>query len=176
MKLTKLVLILLIGAATANAQLITTFGNSAENGGFTWNYDPVTSTISGTEGFGDLIFGAPDNTAFLPGNFSISLTGSATVIPAGSFNIVLEDSSANLAVATFQWSEFGGGIQTAEQVLSFTTFDFNDIVGWALISGGSLQQVEASFSEMSAVPEPSSAMLLAGAVAGLALRRGRNRR
>jgi hypothetical protein len=155
-------LFLLLSAMASQAQLITTFGSSATNGGFTWDYDPNTSTISGTEGFGDLIYGTPETTSLLGSSVYISLTGSATVIPAGSFNIVLEDSSANLASATFLWSSFGSGPQTVQAALVFTTFDFSDVAGWALVSGASLQPVDASFSQMSAVPEPSAVLLLGG--------------
>lgn len=163
---------LLLGAAAAHAQVLTTFGNSAEDGGPTWNYDPLTSTISGTEGFGDLIYGAPFTSVLLGGNTFISLTGSATIVPAGSFSVVLEDSAAELAFATFLWSDFASGPQTVQAALSFTAFNFNDVVGWSLISGGSLQQVEASFSGMSAVPEPSAAILV-GLAGLLAARRRR---
>lgn len=176
MHLPKLTLVLVATLATlasAGAQLITTFGNTAENGGF-WNYNPATSTITGTEGFGDLIFGAPANASLLTGNTYISLTGSAVTAPAGSFSVVLEDGEGNLAAAGFLWSAFSSGPQTVQAQLSFSTFDFDNVVGWSLVSGGSLQPVDASFSQMSAVsavPEPSVVMLAAVGVSVIALRR-----
>jgi hypothetical protein len=158
---------LVVGGAAANAQILTTFGSTAEDGGPTWDYDPQTSTISGTEGFGDLIYGAPATPILLTGNTMISLTGSATIVPAGTFTVVLEDSAAELAFATFLWSDFASGPRTVAVALSYSASNFEEVVGWSLVSGGSLQQVEASFSEMSAVPEPSVFALigLAGLVA-----------
>lgn len=156
---------LILSALACQAQLITTFGTSAENGGFTWNYDSSTSTISGTEGFGDLLYGSPENASLLGGNIYISLTGSATVIPAGSFNVTLEDSLGNIATATFLWSSFASGPQTIQAALSYTTFNFEEVAFWNLVSGASLQPVNASFSQMSAVavPEPSAFVLVGGA-------------
>lgn len=171
-----LFLFLALNAVSARAQLITTFGNSAANGGFTWDYDPVTSTISGTEGTGDLIYGSPEVASLSESSVSISLTGSASVIPFGSFNVILEDASANLAAAEFLWSSFAGGWQTVQASLVFTTFDFANVVGWVLVSGASSQPVNASFSQMSAVPEPSALLLATGAsILMLARRRGRFR-
>ena len=173
MSLRKLTLLLFVAlsAVSARAQLITTFGDSAINGGFTWSYDSSTSTISGTEGFGDVIYGSPQTAVLLAGSTSISLTGSASVVPAGSFNVVLEDSSTNLATATFLWSSFASGPQTVGAALIYTTFNFSDVVGWSLVSGASLQPVNASFSQMSAVPEPSALLLAGGATALLLMRR-----
>jgi hypothetical protein len=164
---------LLASTLACHAQLITSFGFTAENGGFTWNYDPNTSTISGTEGFGDLLYGTPANASLLEGNTYISLTGSATIAPPGVFYVQLEDSGGNIAVATFLWSSFTGGPQTVQAALDYTSFDFEDVVFWNLNSGASLQPVNASFSEMSAVavPEPSTLLLAGGAMFFFAFRR-----
>lgn len=177
MKMTKLILVVLLtlGAASARAQLITTFGSSAENAG-NWIYTPETSTISGNEGLGDVIYGTPENTSFLSGSSFISLTGSVVIAPSGSFHIVLEDSLGNLAGAIFFWSSFTGGMTTIQQQLSYTTFNFDDVVGWALVSGAGLipEPVEASFSEMSAVPEPSAFTVIG--LAGILIAARRRRR
>lgn len=63
-----LILLLILGAASARAQLITTFGNAAENGG-SWTYAPATSMISGTEGFGTLSTARHKMPACWPGVF-----------------------------------------------------------------------------------------------------------
>ena len=154
---------LLASTLACQAQLITTFGSSAENGG-SWNYNPGTSTISGTEGFGDLLYGRPENASILTGNTYISLTGSATTAPAGVFYVTLEDIDGNIATATFLWSSFTGGLQTVQAALSYTTFDFTEVTFWNLVSGASLQTVNASFSQVSAVavPEPSAFLLVGG--------------
>lgn len=177
MSLKKLIVALGLLASTlaCHAQLITTFGSSAENGG-SWNYDPNTSTISGTEGFGDLLYGSPDNASLLAGNTYISLTGYATTIPAGVFYVTLEDADGNSAIATFLWSSFAAGPQTVLAELSYTTFDFNEVTFWNLVSGSSLQTVNASFSQMSAaaaVPEPSALLLVGGTAFCFVARRRR---
>jgi len=179
MFLKKLVIALSLLASTlaCHAQLITTFGLSAENGG-SWSYDPNTSTISGTEGFGDLLYGSPENASLLTGNTYISLTGIATTIPAGVFYVTLEDSSGNIATATFLWSSFAAGPQTVQAELNYTTFDFSEVTIWNLVSGSSLQSVNASFSQMSAVaavPEPSALLLVGGAAFCFVARRRRSR-
>jgi hypothetical protein len=163
-------------SASQAAVVITNFGATASSGG-SWTYTPGTSTISGTEGPGDLIFGVPNNLN-IAGNIYIQLTGTVITAPAGSFTVTLEDTSFNQAIATFQWSSFtGGGPVTVVKPLVFTTFDFTSLGQWSLDSGGSFQPVNASFSTMSAttaVPEPSTyAMLALGGVllGGVALRR-----
>jgi len=152
-------------AANLPAQIITTFGNSATNGG-NWTYTPATSTISGTEGLGDLIFGTPI-TMNLGANRSLQLTGNATVAPAGSFTISLVDNIGNTAIAQYTWAQFVGGA-TANKPIQFSTFDFGNVASWSLDSGGSLQSVNASFSQLLAVvPEPSAYAACFAAFLGL---------
>jgi hypothetical protein len=146
--------VLLACAAGLQAQTLTTFGNTATNGG-SWTYTPATSTISGTEGPGDLIFGTP-LTSSIGANRYLQLTGNATTAPAGSFTITLEDNASHFASVHYAWTDFTGGATLAHPI-EFTTFNFTNITAWSLDSGSSLQAVNASFSQMMAVavPEPS---------------------
>jgi hypothetical protein len=174
-----ILLLLLSLSGARGAVLITNFGFDATNGG-SWTYTPATSTISGTEGPGDLIFGTPANLD-LGSDRWISLSGNATTAPAGSFTITLEDNIGQTATAEFQWTQFTGG-STRTQALSYTSFDFAHVVGWSLDSGASFQAVNASFSQLTVVtvPEPSTCLLLLGgmAIAGKAasLRRKEHRK
>jgi hypothetical protein len=159
--------------ASANAQILTSFGASASNGG-TWSYNSVTSTISGTESSGDLIYGTPNFSAY-SGALSLQLTANATTAPTGTFTITLEDNSANLAVATYSWADFIGGA-TKTSAFSFGTFNFGNIVGWTLDSGGSSQAINVSLSNATAVvPEPATwAFLAFGLTTVMVLRRRRS--
>jgi hypothetical protein len=148
-------------AAGLQAQTLTLFGNTATKSG-TWTYTPATSTISGFEDPGNLIFGSPQ-TIDIGSNRYLQLTGNATTAPAGSFTITLEDNADHLATALFSWSEFTGDA-TLTMPIEFTTFNFSNITGWSLDSGGTGQPVNASFSQLSAVsavPEPATWLLAA---------------
>lgn len=162
-----------ISAASLNAQILTNFGEDVFNGG-SWTYSPGTSTISGTEGLGDLIYGAPVSLD-ITGAVGFSLTANATTAPAGSFHIIVEDDEFLAISAIFFWSDFVGGA-TVQQ--SFGTvdpgFDFANISGWTLVSGGSTQPIAITLNSLSAIPEPTTWMLVtASLAAAMAFRRGR---
>jgi hypothetical protein len=144
---------LLVAAPGLRAQLLTNFGNNATDGG-SWTYTPGTSTISGTEGIGDSIFGTPLNFN-LGANRFLQLSGNASTAPAGSFTITIEDNLGHTAIAHYVWTQFVGG-STQNKPIEFTTFNFNNVVGWSLDSGGSLESVVASFSQLRAVAVPES--------------------
>jgi hypothetical protein len=145
--------------------LISSFGGSASSSAG-WTYTPGTSTLSGTEGIGEVLFGAPAN-ADISGNTFLRLTANAATAPAGSFTITLEDISSNTVGATFTWGSFLGGA-TNTQALVGGAFNYSNIVGWTLDSGGSGQALNVSFSDLSAVtavPEPSTfAFLIAAGI------------
>jgi uncharacterized protein (TIGR02597 family) len=143
--------------------VITDFGATATKFGG-WTYTPATSTISGTEGLADSLFGATQ-TPNLDTPVALRLAATATTAPSGSFVITIEDNVGKIATSQFLWSEFVGG---STQTKSFTTvdagFNFTNVVGWSLDSGGSVQPINVSFSQLSAVPipEPASVLLLVG--------------
>ncbi len=151
-----------LAISSSNGQMITNFGANATNGG-TWTYTPGTSTISGTEGFGDLIFGAPLSLD-ISGATGLSLTANAATAPTGAFFIIIEDSVFAQASAIFTWSDFTGG-NTVQATFSTVTpgFNFSNLSGWSLVSGASLQPINVSVNSLSAVavPEPSSTAALA---------------
>ncbi len=165
--------LLAISVASSNAQILTNFGNSASNGG-SWTYTPGTSTISGTEGFGDLIFGSPVSLD-ISGATGFSLTANATTAPAGSFNVIIEDDQFLAASAIFFWSDFVGGATIQQNFAAVDPgFNFASISGWSLVSGGSAQPINVSVSTLSAVPEPATWALITGALTtAMAFRRRR---
>lgn len=169
--------IALFAAVAQAAQLVTNFGATAENGG-SWVWTPGTSTLTGTEGAGDLIFGAPLTNSFL--DFSvISVTATATTAPNFGFNVVFEDSNFNTATANFNWLDFVGGNTVTSAVVIQPGFNKNNVVGWSLFSGGSAASINVvltSITAGSAIPEPSTAAALGGmAILGFAAARRQRR-
>lgn len=162
-----------ISVASLNAQILTNFGEEAFNGG-SWAYSPGTSTISGTDGFGDLIYGTPVSLD-ITGAVGFSLTANATTAPSGSFHIIVEDDEFLAISAIFFWSDFVGGATVQK---SFATvdpgFDFANISGWTLVSGGSTQPIAITMNALSAIPEPATWVLIAAPLgAVMAFRRRR---
>lgn len=138
--------------------IVTVFGNSAFVDG-TWTYNPSTSTISGVESVGNSIYGLSQSLD-LGAPIALALTGTATTAPAGSFTATIEDNTGKVATALYFWSTFVGGA-TRTEPFNFveTGFNFSNVLGWSLDSGGSTQAVNASFSRLSAVPVPEPAVL-----------------
>ena len=164
-------LALLLGLHVANAQVIvlSNFGDSAAGFG-SWTYNPTTSTLSGSEGFGgNSLFGTPI-TADIGTDRYIQLSANATVVPPGAatFTITLGDgdSVSNSAIATFKWSDFIGGA-TITQPLAYTTFNFSALSTWSLASGTTNDSLNISFTNLSAVPEPSTYLLMLGGLSVL---------
>lgn len=160
---------------------LSTFGSSMEGDGWTWT--SATSTISGTDTGGALLFttASPsfdpglnfttlDNYGGNPSNLRLLLTGLVTTSPGGAFTISLEDNLGNISATPFTWSSFGltSSIVT-NPVTVVTPFNWNNVVGLTLDAGGTGNAVNATFTSLSvtAVPEPSTYALLA--LSGLAL-------
>lgn len=165
---------LFVSLSFSQAQIITNFGTNAQNGG-AWTYNSGSSTITGTESLGDLLFGG---TSFLnySGAIQFSLTATATTAPTGSFNLSLEDNTGKVASASFFWSDFTGGATVNAPILFQSGFALNNVVGWSLDSGGSGQAINVTLSSASAViPEPTTMALFAASLtAVMVLRRRRN--
>lgn len=161
--LTVFTLGLLVGA---QAQVITTFGTSVSDDGSGWTYTGATSSLSGSEASGAYLLNplAPLSLD-LSGANGLSLTAKVTTDPFSNFTITLEDGTGKVAIADFDWTGFVGANPTYTVVASFSTltsgFNFADVDYWTIDSGSSGNAIAASFTNLSAIPEPSSFALLA---------------
>jgi hypothetical protein len=168
---------LLALAVSLNAQTITTFSEDAFVD-FGWAWDPNTSVLSGTEGPGDILYGEPTFTSYF-GADGISVSANVTTAPNAGFSFALLDNQDRQIVANFNWVDFVGGA-TIVSPISFVDsgFNYNNVVGWNLVSGGSNSAISAELISASAtvIPEPASFAAFAGvAILGLAVVRRRKR-
>lgn len=172
---------LLQATGGASTVLITDFSTGVEVDTITWNNS--TRTWSGTQGLGGL-FNADGtgpwdlrNAASLPDLLQAAVTATLnSSIPTGSFSITLEDDDSNLIKATFNWDQFSVGTPTIVQASfsgeTISNFNLQNVLYWNLNSGNSGTTVDATFTGLSAVPEPSTGTLMfLGAVGLVALRR-----
>lgn len=169
---TFVIALLLAICSTAQSSItLSTFGNTVEGSG--WSYNPANSTISGTDAFGALLYPSnfsPVNLSTLgaPNTLFLSLTGLVTTAPVGGFTISLEDSLGNLSVTPFSWSSFTTTPSTVNVAVDVpVAFDWSNVAGWTLDSGATGDAVNATFTELTVVPEPSTYALLS--MAGIAL-------
>lgn len=167
------------GLSSQAATLITTFGTQALSSGG-WTYNSGTSTITGVEAGGALLYNSSSLSLDLSsetsdvGLLQLNLTGLVPTKPFGVFNITLTDSEGVEARWDFDWSSFSSSSSTltANNAGAGSGFNLASIVDWNLNSGGSDDSINATFTRLEAIPEPSSASLvLLGAVSLVALRR-----
>lgn len=161
------------------AIVITTFGNDAiASSG--WSYDSATSILSGSQGVGDVLYNASplslnlSSVAASVELISLGLTGLLTTNPGGDFDVTLNDSEGLQARWIFSWGSFqtSSTVVTAGFSSAQTGFDLTSISEWNLGSNGSGDNVNATFTKLEAIPEPSTgAMMLIGAAGLVALRR-----
>jgi len=158
-----------------SAQIITNFGTAAGDDGL-WSYNPVTSTISGTETLGAVLFGTSENIS-LAGSSGVELTLNVATSPGGGFSVSIYDNvGLEALVDGFTWSAFSGGASITRSYTNIQSgFNFNNVVDWNLNSGGSGNPMTATFDSIAAVPEPSTWVLLAGGLAIILLLRRRRR-
>lgn len=182
-----LTLLLAPTAKSVSSIDLSTFGSSVE--GLDWTWTPATSVLSGTEALGAVLFptafgGADLTTLDLysgPSSLLLNFTGLVTTAPPGAFLVSLEDGLGNVSATPILWSSFTTSSSTV--IASVNTavpagFQWNNIAGWTIDSGGSGSAVNATFTQLSvtAVPEPSTYALLAGGavvLSGYAMRRRR---
>jgi hypothetical protein len=160
---------------------LSTFGSTME--GDVWTWTPATSTISGNDTGGALLFTTADP-SFAPGlnfttlnnyggnpaNLRLELTGLVTTSPGGAFSITLEDNGSLISSTPFTWDSFGSTSSTVTAVVGLTpSFNWANITYLNLVAGGTGNAVNATFTSLNvtAVPEPSTYALLA--LSGLAL-------
>jgi hypothetical protein len=123
-------------AAGIGGKVITNFGTGASyaitNAG---SYNATTSTFAPTT-YGDQIGGTTTVGSFV-GATQVSITASAQVPlgETGNFNYILTDAGGGQAFATFDWTQFNGGVQTVQSTLvPGIFFDPTQVVSWALVN------------------------------------------
>lgn len=170
-----------------SAVLLTDFNSAIGVDALTW--DQGTRTWTGTQVVGTLYnegTGPFDLTSLLPTAVTASsgLQAEVTAIlntstPAGSFAITLENSSGEVIVANFAWSDFVvGESKTVAKAFeasiggNMANWNRSEVASWNLASSGNLTAVNATFTGLSAIPEPTSTSLFVFGLASLfALRR-----
>lgn len=190
-----LVLVLAFAKPTSAATIITRFGNDAGSSAG-WNYSSTTSTIDGNDGIpatlGEFasvyqLWSANSFTIDLsqdpsidlanPDAIQVRLTGllNSGASGLGQFNIALVDDDSRYLYWTFNWSDFtttSSSVVKSIDNSSAGAFNFTKIIAWELNSGSTGLAVNATFTKLEAVPEPSTgSMLLLGALGLAALRR-----
>ena len=157
----------ILAHSAAASVVITNFHSSAASDPSSpmvghWSYDSTTSTLAGTEGAGDSLFGDSENMD-LGSPTALSLTANATAAPGGlnGFTITLEDINGKFATADFLWSSFSGGATVDQSLDIEPNFDFSHQVQWNIASGGSGEAIDIMFSSLVAIPEPGSLALVA---------------
>jgi hypothetical protein len=167
---------LLASVASAALIPISNFGNSAfvDEG---WTYNSGSSSLSGQEGLGNLIYGTPLTVDFT-GIIAISLTANVTAgsAPANGFTFLLLDGQDDSVTAVFDWSQFIGGATVEANISANPLFDFANVTTWNLVGGSSNSPIAVTLTNVSGVtpvPEPSSYSTVAalGAIGFAMLRR-----
>lgn len=147
-----------------SAQLITSFGTDADPGVSGWSWNSGTSTLSGTEGSGDVLYASNVFDYNVTDYTQISIVASATTAPTSGFQFWLLDAEDDKATATFDWASFVAGPQTVSANLVFDlNFNKASVINWNLVSGGAgtaINVVLTSATATTPVPEPSTWALL----------------
>lgn len=171
-----LAFLLISFTSLSQAQLITNFGATAVTGGG-WTYTSATSSLSGTEGAGDLLFNASTITLDLTGSSHVRITANVTTAPNAGFFFALEDVGFEQVVAIFSWIDFVGGATISSPFSINPAFDYGNVEFWNLNSGGSGSAIAATLTSATAViPEPSTYALLALGLGSLVFFRMRSKR
>lgn len=162
---------------------LTGFGNTATASG-AWSYDPSTSHLTGTPGYGDLLSGNLPISS-ISGAVGISLTASAATAPSAPFVFELRDTIGGRAYAAFNWASFAGGPQTVtSELIGMDNLDLQSLQGWAILSGSANLALDVNLFGASlttapglVIPEPAAAApVFLAVVSGLLVWRARSRR
>ena len=180
MKITKIGVILaslVAFTSLSKAQLVTNFGASADTNATTWVYNQGTSSLSGNEASGDLLFNTNPILLNLTGSIQIRITANVTTAPGAGFSFALQDGQGDEVQAAFSWASFIGGATITSALSTNVLFNYADVQGWNLVGGGSGAGIAATLTSATAViPEPSTYALLALRLGGLVLMRMRSKR
>lgn len=175
MKITKLLLAFTLTAgfiSEARSQVvISNFGSSIAatdlTGSWFGNYNSGTSTVAGTAvvgaGSGIQDFDSPFLSILGQTEFSLEASVGGTN-PGTSFSITVFDQEGDTAFATFNWASFGASPTVVQSTIVFSPQFDSAPLGWELATGGTGQSINVQFVELSAVPEPATAVLITGAL------------
>ena len=177
-----IVLALLSAHVVHSSVLLTDFNSAIAVDGLTWTQS--TRTWTGTQVVGSLF-----NEGTGPFNLASVLTTPATdsrglqaevtailnsAVPAGSFAITLENPAGQLIVANFNWADFvvGSSKSVAKAFegavgINLATWDRSSVGNWNLVSSGNFASVNATFTGLNVIPEPSLFSLLGFGLASI---------
>lgn len=182
--------LLCLTAFTSNASasvFLTSFGNTAAP---TYLLDGST-TFSTTQSAASLQISGLDNGTLVAGSFNpisivgntniLTLTGSTTVAPGSPFNMTLFDNTGKAALYKGStWAALSGGSTSATFFSNDGGFNFASVVAFEIDTSGVGSNINATLTGLSAgvsaVPEPSRALLGMLGIGLVAIRRRRRRR
>lgn len=153
---------------------LTGFGNTASATG-TWNYNPATSHLTGTPGYGDLLSGNLPISS-VSSAVGITLTASSASATSAAFIFELRDTFGGRAYAPFNWASFSGGPQAiSSELVGVDNLDLQNLAGWAILSGSANLALDVTLlgaslttAPGSVIPEPADAApVFLAAIAGL---------
>jgi MYXO-CTERM domain-containing protein len=185
-KVTSGIACLFIVFSSADAAVtLTSFGTASftvddDNTGFN---KPITQTansaqIVGNDQSGSLSGGFASNINITGNSSLLTVTGSTTTAPSSLFNVLLFDSTGKKATYTGgSWTTLTGGSTTLSFSSSASGFNFGSVAGMTLLTAGSGSAINATLTgltaSVSAIPEPSRALLGMLGLGLVAIRRRR---